>query len=90
MATTNVKSSVSIDLKINLELSYEEARALLSITSYGADNYLRAFYSNLGKNNLQPHEKGLRSLFETLKGNLNNSITRADYIMNTAINLNRS
>ena len=64
-----MKSSVesSISAKVYMVLTEVEARALLSITVYGADEFLKVFYQHLGKAYLKNHELGLRSLFKSIK-----------------------
>lgn len=43
-----------------------EARALGAITAYGETDFLRFFYQSLGESILEPHEEGLRDLFEDI------------------------
>lgn len=65
------KASFSkVDMTITLTLTEDEARALHTITSYGSDPFLQWFYRNLGKHYMKPHEKGLISLFDTVKKEL--------------------
>lgn len=53
--------------QIEITISEKEAGALDALTKYGTDAFLEVFYKNLGKSYLQPHEEGLRLLFETIK-----------------------
>lgn len=57
----------TVDVKIQFTLSYEEAAALDALAGYGADGFLKVFYEHLGRHYLEPHERGLRSLFEGIK-----------------------
>ncbi|MBA4852066.1 hypothetical protein H1R81_16760 [Emticicia sp. BO119] len=57
-------------MNVIFKLTEEEARALYNMTVYGADPFVKWFYSNLGKHYLKPHEDGLRSLFNTIKKEL--------------------
>lgn len=53
---------------IVLHLSEAEAGALDALAGYGTDEFLRVFYDKMGKAYLQPYEKGLRSLFDSVRG----------------------
>ena len=57
----------SITAHITVALTEEEARALVELTSYGTDMFLEVFYVHLGKSYLEPHEPGLRALFNGAK-----------------------
>ena len=65
-----------LDLNVALELNEEEIRALEALVCYGTDPFLEVFYKNMGAAYLKPHEKGLRSLFESIKLNLPSIIDR--------------
>ncbi len=52
------------DIKITLEISYAEAKALHALTVYGTNPFIQAFYKMMGKAYLEPHAAGLKSLFE--------------------------
>ncbi len=60
-----------IDLDVLVRLNEKEIRALEALVGYGIDPFLKVFYEQMGKVYLQPHEAGLRSLFETIKRDLN-------------------
>lgn len=57
-----------VSSEILITLSEEEAGALDAIAGYGADSFLEVFYAKLGKAYLEPYEKGLRSLFNSVHG----------------------
>jgi len=65
-----------LDLNVALELNEEEIKALEALVCYGTDPFLEVFYKNMGSAYLKPHEKGLRSLFESIKSNLPSIIER--------------
>lgn len=67
-----------IDLDVLVRLNESEMRALEALVGYGADAFLKWFYTNLGTAYLKPHEKGLRSLFETIRSDLNPILHRLD------------
>lgn len=67
---SKLKSTSKVDVTTMLILSEEEVLALEALAGYGADAFLKFFYEKLGKHYLQPHEKGLRSLFETIQKEL--------------------
>ena len=57
----------TIGPRITIELNESEAAALDAIVGYGADSFIKAFYKELGRSYLEPHEAGLRSLFEAVR-----------------------
>lgn len=58
---------IKIEFKVKCELTEGELRALDALVGYGFDNFIKAFYSGLGKHYLQPYEKDLKSLFDTVE-----------------------
>ena len=85
MAEINTNSKITMDVKIHLTLTLEEAKALSNITVYGHKPFTDWFYRNLGKTYLKPHENGLISLFNTIKSDLEKQLHNVDEIYN-AIN----
>lgn len=83
--TKAVKSNIEFDVKITLELTLEEARALNQMTIYGSKAFLEGYYRQLGKSYLQPHEKGVVSLIETVRNSLPGELMKANEYM-SAIN----
>ena len=81
MAQTEIKSTLALDFQITLKLTLAEAKALKEITGYGHKPFLEGYYKQLGKSYLQPHEKGVISLFTTIKENLGNQIFKADQMI---------
>ncbi len=81
MANTEIKADLKLDMKITVELSLSEARALNAITTYGSQPFLQGYYKQLGKSYLQPHEKGVISLFDTIKKTLPSRLYNADEII---------
>ena len=67
-----------LGLRISMSLSEAEARALEALAGYGSDAFLKVFYEHMGKAYLEPHEHGLRSLFEGIKENLPAICSRMD------------
>jgi hypothetical protein len=53
--------------EVTLVLSEAEAKALDAVVGYGAASFLKVFYQHLGKAYLEPHERGLKSLFESVR-----------------------
>lgn len=77
----NVKSAVKLDIKISIELTLHEARALNEIVGYNVDDFLKVFYQHVGQSYLKPHESGVRQLFKTAKELLPKEIHKADKIV---------
>ncbi len=65
MATWTTKPRVSFE--VNVCLNEDEARALDALVGYGDDAFIKVFYEKLGTAYMQQHEKGLRSLFESVR-----------------------
>lgn len=78
MEQEKVNSTSQFDIQIILKLTEQEARALLSIVRYGSNAFLEVFYKSLGKSELESHEKGIHSLFETILKELPKHLQKAD------------
>jgi hypothetical protein len=61
-----VKMLGRVDAVVTVELSLEELAALEAMFGYGVDGFLQVFYREMGEHYLKPHEKGLRSLADTV------------------------
>lgn len=70
-----------MDFEVTLKLTLEEARALKEITGYGHKQFLEGYYKQLGKSYLQPHEKGVISLFETINKELPTQLYKANQMI---------
>ena len=57
----------AVTVRAVIELDEPQLRALDALAGYGTDGFLKVFYKQMGKHYLQPHEAGLRALFETIK-----------------------
>jgi len=55
-----------------------EARALDALAGYGTDAFLECFYKHMGKAYLQPYEKGLIELFDSIRGEIPPHLNRVD------------
>jgi hypothetical protein len=65
--------------EVTLVMSEAEAKALDALVGYGPAEFLKVFYEHLGKAYLQPHERGLRALFESVRngeGSVSNFLKR--------------
>jgi hypothetical protein len=76
-------STANIAFELNLRLTEEEARALYALTLYGFNPFLKTFYEHMGKSYMQPHEKGLKSLFDSVENELPKQLSRMDKTRNT-------
>ena len=72
------KIRVDTTLKVNLELTEAEVRALDGIFGYNVDNFLKVFYERMGKAYVQPHEAGVRLLHKTIRGTLSEPLAKID------------
>jgi hypothetical protein len=57
-----------VDIEVVFKLNYEQAKALDAIAGYGSKEFLSVFKQHLGKEYIHPHEDGLKSLFEQIRG----------------------
>lgn len=73
-----IKSQSTFAVDILLKLTEEEARALQQICKYSSKQFLEFFYEKLGKVYLQPHERGVHSLFKTIETELPAHLRKAD------------
>lgn len=74
----NLQTNPVVNITITLKLEEEEARALKALTEYGEDRFIEIFYAHLGKYALEPHEAGLRSLFQSVNAILPKLLKQAD------------
>lgn len=75
---SSIRSKASIEGKIVLEISENEARALDAIVGYGPDAFVKWFYKNCGTHYLKPHEVAMRSLFGDLRSQLGRHLNKFD------------
>lgn len=71
-------SNSTMGFEVYLQVSEVEARALDALVGYGYDDFLKVFYQHLGKHYMQPHEAGLKSLFETVRAEIPKHLSRID------------
>jgi hypothetical protein len=57
----------AVVLTATVEMTKHELCALEALAGYGTDVFLKVFYEKMGKAYLEPHEAGLRSLFESVR-----------------------
>jgi len=55
-----------LEAKVVLTLDEEEARALVDITLYGYEDFVKTFTNSLGKTYIERHLDGLKSLFDSI------------------------
>lgn len=79
---SKIKSQAFVQVKIQLELTEIEAQALIAIAGYGSKSFLEVFYKFLGKHYLSPHEKGVVSLFETIRCEMKQHVFKAEQARN--------
>lgn len=61
------RKALTVEPKVTIEFNEGEMRALEALTGYGIDDFIEFFYKHMGKHYLQPHEKDLRTVFETFR-----------------------
>lgn len=65
-----IEQMPTVGVEVRFIVGEAEAEALLSLASYGVDNFVQAFYKQLGSAYMAPHEKGLRLLLESARRDL--------------------
>lgn len=71
-------AQTKVEFTVNFELTDTEAKALMAIAGYGADEFLKVFYEKLGKSYLQPFEVGVKNLFHAIRETLPSEISKID------------
>jgi len=64
--------------EFTIKFTEVEARALEAIAGYGTNNFLKLFYEHMGKAYLEPHEQGVKTLFEDIKKSLGPQLLMVD------------
>lgn len=67
-----------VEVSATMQFSEAELRALDALVGYGSDAFLKVFYEKMGKHYMQPHEAGLRSLFESVRQVVPGILSRTD------------
>lgn len=78
MAIIENKLDLQLKIRVNIELTEVEARALDAMVGYGFDPFKKVFYEKLGQAYMKPHEEGLKSLFDTIKKNCGPKLYQID------------
>ena len=72
----SIHTRVEVTLRAAIELDEQELGALDALVGYGVDPFLKVFYEKLGKAYMQPHEAGLRSLFEKIRAEVPSALRK--------------
>jgi len=67
-----------VEVSATMLFNEAELRALDALVGYGVDPFLKVFYEKLGKHYMQPHEAGLRTLFESVRQIVPSILGRTD------------
>jgi len=73
-----VLSRSKIEMTVTLTLPEDEARALVEITKYGANAFLKGYYKHLGRSYLAPYEGDVKTLFESINAQLPSHLKKVD------------
>ena len=73
-----ISNNTRIHFTITMQLNEEEARALDAMIGYGFNTFLATFYEHLGKGYLEPHEAGLRRVFDAVREQVSPELFRID------------
>lgn len=68
----------NLQLEVKFTVDEIEARALDALVGYSDDEFLKAFYERLGSHYMKPHEKGLRSLFKSIRDQMPTILNKID------------
>lgn len=89
MGEVKLNSKIGLTITVSIELTLPEAKALKEMIKYGHKSFLEGYYKQLGRSYMQPHEKGLISLFDTIRSTLPDACADADQIIEKARSLQR-
>jgi hypothetical protein len=78
MKTISTTTKASIEFRILLTLTIDEAAALNAIAGYGTDAFLKVFYQEMGKAYLEDYEDDLRTLFDKLQNEIPLEISKIE------------
>lgn len=67
---SRLRQAPRVELDVDIRLTLHEVLALEALVGYGVEPFLKVFYEKMGRHYLQPHERGIRSLFETIATDL--------------------
>jgi len=67
-----------VEVSATMTFNEQELRALDALVGYGHESFLKVFYDHLGKSYMQPYEKGLIELFESIRTKVPPILSRAD------------
>lgn len=75
---STITTNAGVTFTATIVLDEAAARALDAMAGYGADEFLKVFYAQLGKAYMQPWEHGLRNLLETIRKDLPRQLSAID------------
>lgn len=73
-----ITSNSTMGFDVYLKLTESEARALDALVGYGHKAFLEVFYKHMGECYMKPNEKGLISLFESVRDKVPAHLSRID------------
>ena len=76
-------TKITLKFECSLSLNESQSRAMKALACYGIDSFLEVFYDKMGKSYLEPHEEGLRSLFEEINEQLTPDFQTIDTVWKT-------
>ena len=71
-----------VTLNVTIQLTEGEARALDALFGYNPDEFIKSFYTNMGKAYLSPYESDLRVLMANVRSELPVLFGRAEQARN--------
>ena len=72
----------SVKFQVTLVLTEQECRALDGLTGYDMDDFLRVFYTHMGKHYLMPHEAALRDFFANVRKTIPGALSDLERVRN--------
>lgn len=87
--TTKTNSApATVEFKINIELTENEARAWDAIVGYGFKNFIEVFKKNLGSHYISPYEKVAEKMFNDTRQELGFQLHAIDEVKKAIENIN--
>lgn len=72
------KSTGRVEFEMVFTITESEARALDALSGYGSDAFMKFFYEHMGKYYMEPHDAGMRSFLDSIRGTVSGHIAQCD------------
>lgn len=88
ISTKTNTTTATVQFKLNLELTENEARAWDAIVGYGFDAFIKVFKEKLGSHYISPYEADAKKMFEDTRQELGRQLHAIDEVKKQIANIN--